>query len=182
MRQLGAQSAALLFVFGMLFQLHANPAGAAALGTTPNHLVGLWTNVNDCLVTAAPYAKDDAALRTDLAAMTPNRYDGVEPRDVFDQVVAFRSKLDRLRSGSKLNATKTYRTDDTAISASHVFVNSGHALNGLVEWLIVSSEKDQLVSRFYKDHELSGKTLDDAFALAELANRRLDSILSATGL
>lgn len=182
MKLFGRRSAALLLAVSMIVAAHYRPAEATALGMTPNHVVGQWTNVNECLLTVAHYAADRPDLQDSLAAMSHGQFENKTPRDVLEQVVSFRAKLDRLRNSSKLSATRVYETQDETITPSHVFLNSGLALNALVEWLIVNSEKDQLVSQFYAHHEFSGKTPNDAFAMVELANRRLDSILAAASL
>lgn len=182
MKLFGFRSAALLLAVSMIVAVQHRSVEAAALGMTPSHVVGQWTNVNECLLTVARYAADRSDVQDTIAAMSPGQFDNKNSGDVLEQIVSFRSKLDRLRSSSKLSATRVYETQDDTITPSHVFLNSGLALNGLVEWLIVKSEKDQLVSQFYAHHDLSGKTANDAFAAVDLANRRLDSILAAASL
>ena len=156
-------------------------ARAATFGMTPSHVVGLWTNVNNCLLAAATTRRDGQALYSEMEAMKPAQFDGKKPADVLAKVAAVRAKLDTLRATAKLAPTSVYHAGDTKITPSHVFLNSGHVLNALVDWLVRHSDRDLLVSPFYADQALSDKTPNHAFAMVDLAERRLDALLRHKG-
>lgn len=154
---------------------------AVELGLTPSHVCALWTNVNDGLLASARVVSGDTAWHESLSAMTARKFDGKKPSDVLAQVDKFRAKLDRLRQKAELKPTKQYGEGDGKITPSVVFLNSGHVLDGLADWLIRNTGPDQLIGPIYARHDISGKTPSDAFSLVELANRRLDELLSKAG-
>jgi len=177
-RHTSLAAALVLIAFTVLAPGRAAPA--ATFGMTPNHVVGLWTNINDCLVAVADRLAADDGLRAEVDAMQPARFQGKKPADVLAKVAEFRTKLDELRASSGLGATRIYGTKGENITPSHVFLNSGYVLNSLVSWVIANTGPEQLVSPFYKRYEFSGKTPSDAFSMVDLANRRLGAILART--
>lgn len=156
----------------------AAPSFATDLGMTPSHVFGLWTNINNCLVAGSELVVADPAWRKELEAMTPQTFEGKKPSDVLQKVAEFRGKLDRMRKAEGLDATAVYGTGDGKITPTVVFLNSGHVLNGLVDWAIHSSGPEFLVSPFYTRQQFDGKTPSHVFGLVDLANRRLDAILA----
>jgi len=155
----------------------APAARAQELGLTPNHVVSLWTDTNDALVVVAGVISDDEAWVDRLAATTARSFSGKAPADVLERVAAFRDKLDRLRRSGGLEPTQRYDNGGGAVTPSVVFLNSGHVLDAVVSWIIENTGREQLVSGFYTRHGFSGKTPSDAFAMVDLANRRIDLIL-----
>lgn len=153
---------------------------ARNLGMTSNHVFSLWSNVNDALIEAAA-DPDGAEFGREVASMQPDPFSQKAPSDVLEQVVVFRGKLDRLRAAAGLGATKIYGTEDGVVEPSDVFLNSGHVLNGLVDWLGRVSERGCDENRFYQRGTCSGKTPSDVFGMVDLANRRADLILARRG-
>lgn len=170
----------LVFIAVLLMGLWGgfNTAGAVELGLTPSHVVSLWTNTNNALETMAGIITKDSSLQQKVKATTPLGFTGKKPGEVLKRVAEFREKLDRLRQKSSLPPTKRYQYGSGTITPSVVFLNSGHVLDATVHWVIKNSGKDQLVSPFYVRHDISGKTPSDAFAMVDLANRRIDIILA----
>ncbi len=154
-----------------------NTASAVELGLTPSHVVSLWTNTNSALVTMAGIVSKDSSVAEKVKATKPLNFTGKKPSDVLKRVAEFREKLDRLRKKGSLPPTKRYQQGKGIITPSVVFLNSGHVLDATVHWVIKNSGKDQLVSPFYIRHDISGKTPSHAFAMVDLANRRIDMIL-----
>ncbi len=166
---------AIVVFAASMTQAQAQPA---AIGMTPSHVVGLWTNVNKALVTAARLSRNDIALVRDIEAMKPNTFSGKKPGDVLGKVVEVRAKLDRFRSGSKLAPTEVYGSGEGTVNPTIVFLNSGFVLNGVVDWIARNSGPQEFVSPYYDFPGFSGKTPSDAFSMVDLADRRLALILS----
>jgi hypothetical protein len=154
---------------------------AQDLGLTPSQVVSLWTNVNTALIAAAELGSNDAGLAQRLKATRPTTAQGKTPADVLGQVVAFRGKLDQLRGRSGLDATKQYGEGEGVVSPTVVYLNSGMVLDGLTHWLGKKAGPERLVGEFYTRYAITGKTPSDAYAMAELANRRIDLLLAETG-
>ncbi len=153
-------------------------AYAVELGLTPSNVVSLWTNVNNALITVAEISSAGAEWARAIPNTAPTTFSGKKPTDVLARVAEFREKLDRLRLRSGSAATKRYENADGVITPSVVFLNSGYVLDGVVSWIIDNTDAAQLVSPFYTRHDVSGKTPSDAFAMVDLANRRIDVILA----
>lgn len=179
-RQVGFLSKKLAFALAVVAGMSIVPANGFAqeLGLTPSHVVSLWVNVNNALVTTARISSDAASWHESLARMSPKVFSDKKPADVLEAVVAFRGKLDRLRQKSGLKATGRYGEGEGRVTPSVVFLNSGLVLDGLVHWVVKNTGPDQLVSGFYTRHDVSGKTPSDAFGQVDLANRRIDKILA----
>lgn len=152
---------------------------ALELGMTPSNVFVLWANVNNALITVAGTSSGFAEGSAGIATMTANRFEGKTPGDVLKKVAAFRQKLDLLRqkSGLKPIEFNAFEAGDT-VTPSMVFLDSGHALDGVVEWIVRNTTKDQLISPFYARLDVSGKTPSDAFAMVDLAVRRIGRILA----
>lgn len=176
----GFLSRKLAFALAVAAGMSIVPANGFAqeLGLSPSHVVSLWANINNALVTAARITSDTAAWRENLARMSPQVFSDKKPTDVLEAVVAFRGKLDRLRRKSGLKATGRYGEGEGKVTPSVVFLNSGLVLDGLVYWVVKNTGPDQLVSGFYTRHDFTGKTPSDAFGQVDLANRRIDKILA----
>ncbi len=152
-------------------------ARAVELGLTPSNVFSLWTNVNNALIAVAGASSRSAGWTKGVETTARVGFEGKNPGDVLERVAAFRDKLDRLRRTSGLSATRRYREDSGTVTPSVVFLNSGYVLDSVVEWLIESTGREQLVSPFYTRHDFSAKTPNDVFGLVDLANRRIDIIL-----
>lgn len=152
---------------------------AVELGLTPSHVVSLWTNTNNALVALARISSKNSDLAKRVDTTTTRSFSGKKPADVLKRVEEFRGKLDRLRSESNLPTTRRRDNDGGVVTPSLVFLNSGYVLDATVDWIIRNSSRKQLVSQFYVRHDIAGKTPSDAFSFVDLANRRLDMILSA---
>ena len=148
---------------------------------TPGQVFALWTNINHCLLATARVVSADREWRESLAAMTPRRFEGKTPDHVLEGLAAFRAKLDEMRRTAGLARVGADDGGHGTTTPSVVFLNSGRVLNGLVEWLIVNTGREQLVSRFYTWHAFTGKVPSDVFAQVDLAERRIDSILARRG-
>ena len=173
---------ALMLAFLAGIGAGASESVALELGLTPSNVFSLWINVNDAVLATARISSGDGDWAAKLEAMKPGRFEGKKPADVLGQAFAFRDKLDRLRDRGGLGPTKRIgKGDGEEVTPSVVFLNSGHVLDGLVLWIIRNTGKEQIVSQFYTRHDVSGKTPSDVFGLVELANRRLDRLLSKAG-
>ncbi len=153
-------------------------ANAAEMGLTPSHVVGLWTNINNCLLTVSQTVVKDDDLTEKLKDMTPGSQTDKKPSDVLGQVRLFSDKVDTIRRKANLKPAKRYKNIDDKITPSVVFLNTGHVLDGVVDWLVGQTDASTLVSPFYELQNITGKTPSDAYAMVELANRRLDALMS----
>ena len=171
----------LILIIGIIIgaAFAAADARAQELGLTPSHVVGLWTNINNALVTVAEASNGGQDLAAALASTTPGRFENKKPADVLARAGEFRAKLDRLLNRSGLRPTKQYQHGDGKVTPSVVFLNSGHMLDAVVRWVIANTAKEQLVGPFYARRAISGKTPSDAFGMVDLANRRIDRILAS---
>lgn len=170
-----------IFITGLatvLTAVLATPmARAVELGMTPSHVVSLWTNINDALITSGR-ATGDENLAKRLMAMKPVAVQGRKPGDVLNELEKFRAKLDQFaaRQGLK-KATPVYKDPEGGtVTPSVVFVNSGYVIDSLLR-VLIKLDANQLISGFYTRHDISGKKPNDAYQLVELANRRMDSML-----
>ena len=171
---------ALIITVAAGLSLAAGEARAQELGLTPSHVVSLWTNVNAALVTIAEVSSGDEAWAAELASTTPGRFENKKPANVLARAIEFRAKLDRLLAANGLKPAKQYEHGGGKVTPSVVFLNSGHILDAVVTWIIANTSREQLVSAYFTRHALSGKTPSDAFAMVELANRRIDRNLAKT--
>ncbi len=154
---------------------------ALELGLTPSNVVGLWTNVNNALLATARVVSNDQSWWNKLETMSPNSFEGKKPGDVLKRVTEFRASLNKLRQGFGLKEADSNVRFDGTVTPSVVFLNTGEVLNGLVDWLIRNTSEQQLVSQFYADHKITGKTPSDAFSMVDLAVRRLEEIITKAG-
>ena len=162
----------------------AGPPGqshALELGLTPSNVVGLWTNVNNALLATARVVSNDQTFLKKIDSMSPSSFEGKKPGDVLKRVTEFRATLNKLRQGFGLKEADSNVRFDGTVTPSVVFLNTGEVLNGLVDWIIRNTTKQQLVSQFYADHKITGKTPSDAFSMVDLAVRRLEQIITKAG-
>lgn len=162
----------------LLSTVPATRAIALEFGMTPNHVYALWRSINDTVIATSSLAIKDPMARQRIESMTPHSYRGKQPREVLHMVLAFGERLNKLRARDDLPPTGRYGDGHGEVNATGVFLNSGMVLNGMVEWIIVNSDPDLLVSRYYHLESFRGKTSSDVYALVDLAHRRLDVILS----
>ncbi len=71
LKTIALTAAFLLIGSGRLF--------AADMGLTPSHVVGLWTNVNNCLIVAAQIAGKNQALVETVRNIMPRSFKGKNP-------------------------------------------------------------------------------------------------------
>ena len=151
---------------------------ALELGLTPNHVYNVWTNINNVIVKIAEKKSSGATYGT-ISNMEPKNFTGKIPGDVLKEVIQFRGKLDILKKQYNLKTTdKKDVANGEKITPSHVFLNSGFVLDSSAELLITITNKDTLISPFYKNREISGKPPSNVFQMVDLATRRLDLILT----
>lgn len=185
--RVGLRALAIIAVLPVLLTLSPEPGGAVHRGLTPSQVFGLWTNINASLDAVARVISDDTAWRTQLRAMRPKAFRGKRPADVLEQVKRYQSKIDALRRRAGLPPSERHSghhhsEHQHSISPSVVYIASGTVLNAQIEWLIHLTERNQLVSQYYRRHDFSGKISSDVFGIVELANRRLDAILTKAGV
>lgn len=170
----------LMFVLAG-FSVSSQKSHAVDFGLTPSDVVMLWTNTNNALVGVATIAPGGGeSLARQVKAMSLGEFEKKMPGEVLGKVVEFRGKLDSLRKRIGLPATGEFHNKDGKITPSVVFLNTGFVLDSAAEWIIKSSKNKVSVGEYYVPYEIKGKTPTDAFAMAELATRRIDLILSTT--
>lgn len=169
--------AAVAFCIGLGLFPHA--ASAQKLGMTPSHVYGLWDSINKAVLALQQVRDGTDQPAAELLAMKPKKFTNAKPAAAMKFVEAFRKKIDVLRRRADLPPTKVYKWDPKQeITPDIVYLNSGYALDSLMEWVISETNRDFLVSPFYNNEAFSGKTAGDVASLAELATRRFTWILN----
>lgn len=157
----------------------SSPVSADDLRLTPSHVYSTWSNLNDCLLAIGQEQALDETLQAQLALMRPTTFSGKRPVDVLGEVRGVQDKLNRFRVKRDLAPVAQISEDYKRVTPRDVYLNSGRVLDGLLETLILMSEPERQISPFYEHHRYDDKTPNDVFGLVDLANRRLDIILSA---
>ena len=159
---------------------------ALELGLTPSQVFGLWTNINDAVLTYARNLSDDEVWLRRLSELEPRKFSGKTPKDVLEKVKLFEAKFSKLTVGIRRNAEKTnftkevtflLRDDSSVITPSLVFLNSGRVLVQIVHAVVITLDGKQSISPFFAEHGFKGKVPIDVCGLVDLAERRLDEIL-----
>ncbi|MFQ5984604.1 MAG: adenylate/guanylate cyclase domain-containing protein [Alphaproteobacteria bacterium] len=145
----------------------------------PSNVFSVWLNINAALVFAAEELTSDPTFVAELEATSSTEFTGKVPANVLKRVVEFRNKLDLLRTKNGLEPTNVYvDPSGKEVTPALVYVNSGHVLDSLVNFVLsVLRKGDLLVGKYYKDHGPIGKKPSDVFGLVDLADRRLDQLL-----
>jgi len=159
--------------------LHIGPGQSVELGLTPSHVVGLWSNVNDCVDAAVKSVAKKQGLDAQVSAISLDSFEGKKPSHVLGKVAVVRDKIDKLRKKAGLGKVAVFKNPDGKITPSVVYLNSGHVLDGLADWVARNASSGQLVADCYRAKKFSGKTPSHAFGMVDLANRRLDLVLAA---
>ncbi|MBT4710313.1 MAG: hypothetical protein HOB82_02145 [Alphaproteobacteria bacterium] len=170
--------AIILFSVGVGFA----PASANALelNLTPNHVLSIWTNINDALVAVGGSIAATPPSARDL--QNANRMSAVvfadkTPGDVLGQLTVIRARLDAIAVARNLDISRVYvDPDGAAVTPSVVFLNSGHVLDTLVR-ILNDADPDLLAGGFYAKTAYEDKTPSDVFGLIDLVSRRLDLLL-----
>ena len=165
-----------LALAGALLPFLSFQAGAVELGMTPSHVVSLWTNINNVLLTVSKDLADGETFSKKLADMPPQAVTGKKPGDVLKKLVIFRERMDAMAGFVGIKFSKIYKDPDGGeVTPSVVYFNSGHILDTSV-LMLHNFQPKRLISEFYTRHDLKGKTPDDAFAMIDLADRRILAI------
>ena len=165
----------------------AVPSGSGHAQKDPglgyDRVFSLWININDSLLAIARAVSEDPLRYEELVAATPATFEEKEPADVLELLKEYRTKFDKLRRRAGLRPIKWFNQAEHAIiGPSILYVNSGYALSGHVEFLLRHTGPDKPIGQFYTRHEFIDKTPSDIYALVELAGRRLDRFLAMEGV
>lgn len=153
--------------------------GTTEFGMTPNHVYALWTNINEALLAVARIAAADGTWDVQVSSLDHRAFVDKVPADVLVRAEDFRDRLNRLRVRAAMEPTPPFESPGTVVTPSDVFMNSGHMLDGVVEWIIEMTPPQWLISPFYLYGTFGGKQPNDVFEVVDLAVRRLDLILVA---
>ena len=158
---------------------------ALDLGLTPNHVYGLWLNINSVFLTYHRTTCPDRTLVDRLDVMQPRHFVGKTPADVYARAGALRARAfgwdDDPPTPVWITDFQVLEGDEarTEVTPSMVFVLSSQILNGLVDDFAEATDGTQPVSRFYVDNKVTGKRPSDVFGLVDLLDRRLETSLSS---
>ena len=115
-----------------------------------------WININDSLLAIARAVSEDPLRYEELVAATPATFEEKEPADVLELLKEYRTKFDKLRRRAGLRPIKWFNQAEHAIiGPSILYVNSGYALSGHVEFLLRHTGPDYLIGQFYTRHDSS---------------------------
>ncbi len=174
----GVRSLALIVLVLAGLGSAPRPGRALDIGLTPAQVYAIWANVNDSLLAVARRVSRDAAWNASLAASAPRPARGKTLDELLERIAGYRAKLDAFR---RRGGPAPSERPPAPERATALYLNSAYALNGSVDWLVHQTGPHYLVSRFYRRRDPGNKTLDEVFALVDLAERRLDLILRRAG-
>ena len=106
--------------------------------------------------------------------MAPTPAKGKTLADVIDQANQFRKKLNAVLAANGLDPVNAVSAAGRAPdSPPSVFLNSGVLMDNLI---LLLNKLDPLafIAQYYSWTEVTGKSPDDVYAMAALANRRMD--------
>ncbi|NQV84175.1 MAG: hypothetical protein HQ494_10190 [Rhodospirillales bacterium] len=156
-----------------LFPLHGK---SIELGMTPSHVVSLWNNINNVLITVSLSLADAENFSKKIAGMEAKTFTDKKPADVLKKAEAFREKMNAMAGFVGVKNSKIFQDPDGGVvTPSVVYFNSGNILDTSV-LLLHNFQPERLISEFYTRHDLKGKKPDDAFAMIDLADRRILAI------
>ncbi len=159
-------------------------ARALELGLTPSQVFGLWVNINNSLLAFGGLTSDDERWISELAASSPKRFEGKQPRDVLALVKAFQSRFHEFHAthSGALPERRTGAHPDSggerAVTPSDVFLESGHVLDDLVGHILDLGNRRLPITQFYARNSFRDKTPSHVYGLVDLARHRLESILA----
>ena len=150
----------------------------------PSNVFSLWLNINAALVLVAEEATRDPTFAAEIEAESAGQFSEKVPADTLKRVVEFRKKFDLLRIENALDPTKVYKDPSgEEVIPAVVYANSQHVLDSVLNLVVSVFDKSELlVGEYYTDHGVRGKKPSDVFSLVELANRRIDQLLSRLNL
>lgn len=174
---------ALAAALGILVSLTlAGPSRAAQIELTANQIHTTWSNLNDALIVIAAATAIDDEWTAKFKAMPPEPVQGKTLADVLGQAGLFRKKLNAVLTASSFEpvepASDIHRAAD---SAPMVYLNSGRLMDGLI-LLLVQTDPLSFIAHYYAWPETDDKTADDAYAMAALANQRMDAYMKENGI
>jgi hypothetical protein len=176
---LNKASSALVLIW-LLCGAQFGSASAYELRLTPSNVFSTWTNVNACLTTYAGARGFDVSVQRQLTSMTPAKFTDKRPSDVLEQVKLFRAGIETLRGDVRLLNLDQIPTQYDEVTPAIVYINSGLLNDALVELLIDETGPEVPVSQYYQRHDFTEKTPSDVFGLVDLANRRLELMLTVS--
>ena len=176
MKKRFTRSLRALILAATLLPLFPLPGGSVELGMTPSHVVSLWTNINNVLITVSLSLADGENFSGKIEAMEAKAFTGKKPAVVLKKLENFREKMNAMAGFVGVKNSKIYTDPDGGVvSPSVVYFNSGNVLDTSV-LLLHNFQPKRLISEFYTRHDLKGKKPNDAFAMIDLADRRILAI------
>ncbi|MHA1598613.1 MAG: hypothetical protein ACTSV1_07810, partial [Alphaproteobacteria bacterium] len=157
--------------------LLSSKAWALDIGLTPSHVYSLWTNINQTVMTFVRIDVQEPALRNEIDAMEAEEFSGKSPGDVLALASEVEGLWDALRISSDLAPTRQIFISDSSTTPSDVYLESSRILGAAVEWIIMNTDADHLVSGHFVRHEFTGKTPSDVYGLVDLAYRRMHTVI-----
>ena len=182
-RKLLMQAIPRALVIGLsifLFLAMAQRTDAAETQIGNRHVYGLWENIDSSLLTIAQILSGADPWHEDVAALSPQNFQGTTIDKVFEEIEAFQlgaadllaisnEKMDTLESvaqnGVDLPSVLLLSNDLLALQINWIVENAGHRL-----------PIAGMMSRKPADALSKDVTLDELFAMIDLTNRRLELI------
>lgn len=176
------KNTALTLILFCFFSLKVN-ANATDIGLTPNHVFGLWQNINQATLSLASQYSDDAGWLVKLESEQTRNFSGKSSADVLQLLGQYTERLERLKKGRQLAASKHLApSSDDNISPSVVFLYSGKVLDSLIETLLVQQDRNALISPYFTLHKHNNKSSSEVYALVDLAHRRIGKIMATASI
>lgn len=155
---------------------------ATQIELTANQINATWSNVNDALIVIAAATAIDDEWTAKFKAMAPEPVKGKPLRDAVEQASQFRGKLNAVLAANSFEpvaaASDAHRADD---SPPMVYLNSGRLMDSLI-LLLIRIDPLAFVAHYYAWSQTDDKTADDVYAMAALANKRMDAYMKENGI
>lgn len=157
-------------------------ARAAQIELTASQITTTWENINGALIVVAASTAIDDDWTQQFKTMAPEPASGKTLADVVSRMEAFRAKLNAVLAENEMDAVNLLlgsgqRPDDVPV----VYRHSGQIMDSLI---LMLNRIDPLafIAQYYAMRSDNSATADDAYAAAELANRRMDEYMTENGI
>lgn len=157
----------------------AEEASKVQIELTANQLYSTWDNINGALTVVAASTSMDDDWTEMFKTMAPDPASGKTLADLVAELQVFKTKLDVVRAESEMDPVALTATNLESLSG--VFLASGQIMDELI---LVLNYTDPLafIAQYYLWKDEGEKSMNDAFAMAALANKRMDVYMEENGI
>lgn len=170
-------------LFGLLAPLvFAGTSRATQIELTANQISTTWSNLNDALIVIAAATAIDDEWTAKFKAMAPEPVQGKTLANAVEQATLFRRKLNAVLAANAFEPVESISDRHRATdSPPMVYLNSGRLMDSLI-LLLIRIDPLAFVAHYYAWSQSDDKTADDVYAMAALANKRMDAYMKENGI